>query len=304
MGAVDRHGLRSRHRGRSRRTQPEAGRRAAHPLREGCCPVTAPRREPAEVRRRRIVELTEQNDYLRPAEIAAALNVSGETVRRDLLALEQTGELRRVHGGAMASTVRSSEPKRSDRSATSLERKREIAAIVASLVSIDDTVFMDVGTTIEAAAASLPPEFAGSVVTNSLAVGGILNERREMELYLVGGRVRVGEMTTYGPDALSQLEGFNASLAFIGSGGIHVEAGMTDYSTDDAAVKQLMIAQAERTYILATSEKLGTRARRFVCELQSVAGVITDSDAEPRALDELRAAGVTVLTPADLPDPA
>lgn len=256
------------------------------------------RNEPAEVRRRRIIELTTQMEFIRPTEIARELKVSAETVRRDLVALEQSGDLRRVHGGAMASN----EPSRNDRSVSNLEKKREIAQIVAQLVQPEETIFMDVGTSIEEAARGLPAHFSGTVITNSLAVGVVLNEQKNLELYLVGGRVRIGEMTTFGPDTLAQLRQFNASTNFIGSGGIHLQSGMTDYTMEDVAVKQLMIQRSARTFILATSEKFGIQAKRFVCDLRDVDGVITDSAAPPEMVEKLRDEGVNVITPDSIGD--
>lgn len=253
------------------------------------------RKDPVEARRRRIIELTTEAAYLRPTEIADQLNVSGETVRRDLLALERAGELRRVHGGAMASNVHSSEPDRRRRSESLQDEKRQIGRIVAGLLEPDDTVFMDVGTTVEAVAGSLPEDFVGTVVTNSLAVGSILNERDRLELFVAGGRVRLGEMSTYGPDTLAFVGEFHAAVAVIGSGGVHPETGLTDYSVEDIALKRLMIERASRSYIVATGDKLGMQAKRFVCSLHDVDGVITDLGAPAAVVEALRAQGVDVL---------
>jgi len=255
------------------------------------------RKKTTDERRRRIVELTGTTAFLRPADIAEQLSVSPETIRRDLVALEETGLLRRVHGGALATGVHTSEPSRVDRSTTARVQKQQIAAIVTELISPEDIIFFDVGTTIETAAANLPAQFAGTVITNSLAVGAALNDRAAIELHILGGRMRVGEMTTYGPDALAQLNTFNASIAFIGSGGIDLAIGMTDYSPEDVAIKQLMIKRAARTYILATAEKFGTQAKRFVCELDHVDGIITDATLRAEDVEELRANGINVLTP-------
>jgi DeoR/GlpR family transcriptional regulator of sugar metabolism len=259
--------------------------------------MSSNRKQVTDDRRRRIVELTAESSFLRPADIADQLNVSPETIRRDLLVLEETGLLRRVHGGALAVNVNTSEPSRVDRSTTGLAQKRQIADIVAQLVSADDIVFMDVGTTIETAAEGLPADFTGTLVTNSLAVGALLNDRSHLELHMLGGRMRVGEMTTYGPDTLTQLGTFNASIAFIGSGGIDLVGGMTDYSPEDVAIKQLMIKRSTRTYILATAEKFGIQAKRFVCALDDVDGVITDGTLDPELAEEFRAGGVEVITP-------
>ncbi|HEU5037292.1 MAG TPA: DeoR/GlpR family DNA-binding transcription regulator [Nocardioides sp.] len=251
----------------------------------------------ANARRRRIIELTTQVDYLRPADIAKTLGVSPETIRRDLVALEESGALRRVHGGALAADTHTTEPSRTDRSVTFLQQKQQIGDIVAGMIGVDDVVFMDVGTTVEVAAQRITPAFRGSVITNSLAIGGILGERERIELYVAGGRVRVGEMTTYGPDTLAYLEKFNATVAFIGSGGIHPSSGMTDYSVEDVAVKQLMVERSQRSYILATGDKFGVQAKRFVVGLDEVDGVITDATVPRDVLGELRAAGVNVITP-------
>lgn len=256
--------------------------------------MTGRSKEPAEIRRGRIIALTEEMEFIRPSEIALQLGVSAETVRRDLLALESSGALRRVHGGAM---MGSGEPSRLDRASLATAQKNQIARIVAELVEPGETLFMDVGTSIEEAARGLPAAFNGTVVTNSLAVGGILNDRESIELYMIGGRVRVGEMTTFGPDTIAQLSQFNASTCFIGSGGIHLDSGMTDYTMEDVAVKQLMIERSARTYVLATGEKFGVQAKRFVCDLREIAGVITDADAPPAMVAELREAGIVVLTP-------
>src|SRR5690606_9260582 len=109
------------------------------------------RKQVTDDRRQRIVDLTAESAFLRPADIANQLNVSPETIRRDLLVLEETGLLRRVHGGALAVNVHTSEPSRVHRSTTALEQKQQIARSVAQLVAPDDIVFMDVGTTIETA---------------------------------------------------------------------------------------------------------------------------------------------------------
>jgi DeoR family fructose operon transcriptional repressor len=253
-------------------------------------------KQPAAVRRRRILELMNEGDFLRPADIAAAMSVSGETIRRDLMALEQSGELRRIHGGAVAPVrVIDTEPDRANRSMEHPREKEEIAAAVASLVSDDDTVFMDVGTTVEAAARGLPSSFCGIVITNSLVVGSMLGDRPSIELYVLGGRMRVGELTTYGPEVLSQVRSFNADLAFLGAGGIDVAAGFTDYSTEDVATKQMMIEKASKTYVLAVGEKLGRVAVRHVCDLGSISGVITNRGANSLQVANLRKAGVQVL---------
>lgn len=251
-------------------------------------------------RRARILELTAHSAFMRPVDLAKELDVSAETIRRDLLVLEQAGRVRRVHGGALSLETRESIPARGDRRVTQLQEKRQIGEIVASLVADGDVLLMEIGTTVEMAARALPVDWMGTVVTNSLAVGAILNDRATIDLQVLGGRVRVGEMNTFGPDALAQLEGINATIAFLAVGGVDVESGLTDYYAEDVAVKQLMMRRSARAYALAASHKLGVRTTRSVCGLGDVDAIITDAAADAVILARLRDCGATVLTPAHL----
>lgn len=258
--------------------------------------MNPPVKEPAAVRRRRIAELVSQGDFMRPADIAAQMSVSSETVRRDLLALEKSGELKRIHGGAMAPTrVADTEPSRVDRSTEHRREKEEIAAVVADLVCDNATVFFDVGTTVETAAKALNNSYHGVVITNSLIVGSILGGRAAVEIYVLGGRLRPLELTTFGPDVVTQAMSFNADWTFLGAGGIDVDAGLTDFATEDVPTKQAMAAKASRTYVLAVGTKLGQVAIRKVLDLDSITGVITDSGASEENIRALRNAGLDVL---------
>jgi DeoR family fructose operon transcriptional repressor len=257
--------------------------------------MVRPVKQPPEVRRRRIVELVGKGDFLRPADIAAKMSVSGETVRRDLMALERSGELKRIHGGAIApAEFADTEPARAKRFLEARGEKEEVAAIAVAMIAATDTVFLDVGTTVEAVAEALPATFKGIVVTNSLAVGSILGDRGDIELHVLGGRVRTGELTTYGPEVLTQIRSFNADCAFLGVGGIDAAAGLTDYASEDVPTKQLMIEKSARTYALATGEKLGRLAVRHVCGLDRLAGIITNANANSEMVKALRDAGAEV----------
>jgi DeoR/GlpR family transcriptional regulator of sugar metabolism len=254
-------------------------------------------KEPPELRRQKIVELASAGEYIRPADIAKALKVSGETIRRDFVILEASGSLRRMHGGAVAESTTSSEPDRASRIELRRAEKNEIAALVASLVRPTDAIFLDVGTTVEAAARALPATFSGTVITNSLIVGTILGERENIELHVLGGRMRLGEYTTYGADTEAQLSGFHADLAFLGAGGVHAEFGFTDYSSEDVPIKQLMIGRSRASYILATSDKISHVALRRVSELSEVTGVLTDSKVSAGQLASFADIDVQFLKP-------
>ncbi|MCU1636645.1 MAG: DeoR family transcriptional regulator [Cryobacterium sp.] len=253
-------------------------------------------KQPPAVRRQRIVELVGTSEFIVPADIAEALDVSGETIRRDLMMLEQSGLLRRVHGGAIQEIVGSSEPDRASRTAFRRAEKREIAAAAVELIQPADALFLDVGTTVEAIAEALPRSFHGTVITNSLHVAFMLGDRDEIRIEVLGGTLRAGEFTTSGPDAEAQAGRFHADIAFIGASGVSIDAGMTDYSVEDSAVKQIMIAHSTRSFAVVGSEKIGKKALRTVCSLTDLAGVITDSRVALATTQQFEDAGLLLLS--------
>jgi DeoR family transcriptional regulator, fructose operon transcriptional repressor len=252
-----------------------------------------------EQRRSRILDVLGLQELARPAELAADLQVSLETIRRDLVALEQEGRLRRVYGGATLTgdRFRTSEPGREERSRLLREAKDEISRIAAGLVAEDDTVFLDVGTTAEAVARHLPAGFRGLVVTNNVMAVLALRHRPEVNLHLLGGKVRHDEVSCSGSDTIRALGQFNADVAFLGCGGISATRGLTDYDADEITVRTVMLANATRAFVLADSTKLGLVATRRVCGIEELAGVLSNRAAEPGQVAELREAGLPVLLP-------
>ncbi|GII96440.1 DeoR/GlpR family DNA-binding transcription regulator [Sinosporangium siamense] len=252
-----------------------------------------------EERRQRILSLLDGSEVLRPTEMASLLSVSAETIRRDLVLLEREGVIRRVYGGAARTRnlSRSAEPPRVEREALQQTAKDEIADLCVPLLNDTDTVFLDVGTTVLAWARRFPATFTGRVVTNSISAATALAGRREVDLHLVGGRLRHDELTTSGADAEEQVGRFFADKAFLGSGGAHPAAGLTDYNLDEIAVRHRMIDNATQVYVLADATKLGHIALRKVCGWDRVTALITDGSADPELVRQLRDTGLTVLCP-------
>jgi DeoR family transcriptional regulator, fructose operon transcriptional repressor len=131
------------------------------------------------------------------------------------------------------------------------------------------------------------------VLTNSVPVAAELSGRGGIELLLCGGQVRPGDGACSGAHAEAFFAGVYAGKAFVGAGGVHPEAGLTDYYTAESAARRTIIAHSAETYVLADSAKLGVIAVHRVCGLGQLTAVITD-DADGEAGAAL-AAGVTLL---------
>jgi DeoR/GlpR family transcriptional regulator of sugar metabolism len=226
-------------------------------------------------------------------ELSGSLGVSVETIRRDLRGLRDQGLLNRVHGGAMPSR-RTSEGSFAARSTLNLARKQAIAAFAASLVGAEETIVIDTGTTPLELARALPADFRGRVLTNSVPVAAVLCDRDDIELLLCGGQIRTGDGACSGPHAAAFFADFYADKAFLGAGGVHPEAGLTDYYPAEAAVRRTITAHSAASYVLADSSKLGVIAVYRVCTLDQLTAVITDDQETPGASAGL-AVGVALL---------
>jgi DeoR/GlpR family transcriptional regulator of sugar metabolism len=247
-------------------------------------------------RRREILAEVRKTSAVSAEDLALRFGVSVETIRRDLRHMRDRGLLERVYGGALP--VQSTEGSFAARSTKHLERKQAIARLAATLVKPDDTIVIDVGTTALEVARALPGDFRGRVLTNSVPAAMELSGNESIELLLSGGQVRNGDAACFGRRTDDFFEEFYADKAFLGSGGVHAEAGLTDYHPHEVATRRVIIAHAGASYVLADSSKLGTVAVRRVCPLAEITAVLTDSDdpqASKEAVDALAAAGCTVL---------
>ncbi|MEV1007305.1 DeoR/GlpR family DNA-binding transcription regulator [Streptomyces sp. NPDC049881] len=254
---------------------------------------------PAE-RHRRITAAVNRAGTLSTEDLAAALDVSAETVRRDLAQLEKRGQLSRVHGGAAALTVArgltGEEAPYAERSLAQREAKVAIGRAAAALVVPGMTLAIDVGTTAVEVARALPADFRGTVATPSLLVAGELAGRQDVEVFVPGGRIRAGDLVCSGAATVGFFGGFHADLAFIGSGGIAAGAGVTDFYYDEIATKQAILAHAARTYVLADSSKHGRIAPHRICDFGGCTGVITDPVGDPALTAAIDRAGGSVVT--------
>jgi len=140
-------------------------------------------------------------------------------------------------------------------------------------------------------ARALPGAFHGRVLTNSVPAALELSGRDHVEVLLCGGQVRGGDAACSGPTAQAFFEEFYADRAFLGSGGVHPEAGLTDYYPAEVVVRRTIIAHTAACYVLADSSKLGAIAVHRVCPLDRVTAVLTDDAAGPQACQALQAAG-------------
>ena len=227
--------------------------------------------------------------------LADELDVTPETIRRDLTALERHGLVRRVHGGAIPVERLGFEPGIADREGLLAGEKERIAKAALDELPDGGAVIFDAGTTTVRLAELLPTDRELTVVTHALPVATVLATRPGITLHLVGGTVRGRTLAAVGTWAVRALADIHADVAFVGTNGLSVEHGLTTPDLAEAAVKRALVTNARRTVVLADHTKLGRVDFAHVVPLSAVDTVVTDTGAEPELVEEIEAAGTRVV---------
>lgn len=249
----------------------------------------------AEERQQRILEEARQLGRVEVATLAVQLNVTSETVRRDLTALERHGLLRRVHGGAIPLDRLGFEPGIAARDAVLTAEKERIAKAALDHLPAEGSVLLDAGTTTARLAEALPTDRELTVVTNSLPIAVQLSTRPNLTLLFLGGRVRGRTLAAVDIWATRALEETFVEVAFIGTNGFSVERGLTTPDSTEAAVKAAMIGSARRAIVLADHTKFGNDNLIRFGSLEDVELLITDTGLDPTLVPSLESTGVQVV---------
>lgn len=260
-------------------------------------------------RRERLVGLVRRQPGIRVSELAQALAVSQGTIRNDLEALQESGRLRRVHGGAV--TVDGAQPTPSSfvaRAQSNLDAKERIARWAADLVSDGDSILLDSSTTVYRLAPFLQERRNLTVVTNGIEVARLLAQNPTNSVVLLGGNMRGDGATVAGALAERVLQELHVKLAIISATGISPEIGLTDDDLAQARLKSVMVDSADTTVALVDSSKFGKRNVAPFARVDQVARIYTDDDLEPVWIEQFQrttaaltlcgAETVTTYTPA------
>lgn len=248
------------------------------------------------VRRQEIHRRLTASGEVTIAALAADLDVSEMTIRRDLEILENEGQLRRVRGGAVTVVSRSYEPPFAARQIVQQAAKQAIGAAAARLVDDGETVIIDVGTTPLEFARHLKGRRGITVVTHSLPVAMELGNESDVRVLVTGGMVRPGEFSLTGGVTEATFADVNCDVVVLGVAGIEVQRGLTEYNPADALVKRAALRAARRNVVLADRTKLEQVTFYTIAPLASVDILVTDALPGDPALEAIRHAGVEIIS--------
>jgi DeoR/GlpR family transcriptional regulator of sugar metabolism len=244
-------------------------------------------------RRRSIMQILQRDGKVLASELSKALQVSEDTIRRDLNELATAGELQRVHGGALPrSPVTASFTERQQQAPGA---KAAIAQAAIGLIRRDQVILLGGGTTILQVAQQLPPDLRATVITHSPPVALALAVYPEIEVIVIGGKLYKHELVTVGAATVEAYRNIRADLCLLGIGSLHPEVGISTFDLEEAYVKRAMIASAAEVVALTSAEKIGTAAPYIVGPLSDLTHLVTERSVSNEVLAPYRALGITIV---------
>ena len=243
-------------------------------------------------RQREIVEFVREHKTAKVATLSKQFKVSAETIRKDLVELDEMGLLVRVHGGARLKLA-DRESAYSIRESSHLEDKEAIAHLALQLIEDDSTVYLDYGTTTRAIAEALVSSGRRlTIVTNALPVADLVATSDTLECMVLGGLLRRNGGALYGPTGENALESLNFDIGFFGCGGIDADAEITNHFPLEVALSRKAMSRCGRVIIVADSSKLDSIAVHRLARFAEVDVLLTSEKPSTDVLTALEESGV------------
>lgn len=247
----------------------------------------------AEERQNQILALVNAHHSMSVADMQQRLGISRETVRRDLLVLEQDHKLRRTYGGALA--LDSPEPELAARQVVNAEGKRAIGQLAAKMIPDGATVMFGGGTTVQCVSDALSAHHDLTVITNCVASALKLGGRNGNRVHLLGGELQPQNQAALGRDTTDMLSRYSAEFAVIGAGGISPDGHIMDYTREEAEAYRLMMQSARTTIVVADRSKFGRIVPFRIESLERAAYLVTDVEPDGEMAETLGRLPVQVL---------
>lgn len=247
-----------------------------------------------EERKQKILQLLSQKERVFVIDLCEEFNTTAVTIRKDLDQLEQEGQLRRVHGGAIINKSLYPGLALPEKQKLNQKEKELIAAKAVKMINKGDVIIIDSGSTTHQLA-KLVKELSGiTVITNGINIAVELMNS-DIEVILTGGVLDKKSSTLYGPLTEETLQHLAADKLFQGVDGIDLQIGYTTPSIQEAQTSRLMMKISGQNIVLADSTKFGRRSLSIIGKLTDVDAIITDENVDKNYIKRLNENGIDVI---------
>jgi DeoR/GlpR family transcriptional regulator of sugar metabolism len=225
--------------------------------------------------------------------LSSQIDVSEDTIRRDLLELEEKGKLIKVHGGALSHAF--NDITYPSKKIYSQDSKKIIGEKAARLIKEGMFVLTGGGTTIIEMARSLPVNLSATFISGSIPAIVEYMHHPIIDVIVIGDKLSKNSKITLGADAIARIKTLKPDLCILGFNAIDMQHGITDSDWDVVQLKQAMIEASQKVVCLGISEKINSMQPIKVCDLKKVDILITELPKEHAMLQPYAAAGITVM---------
>ncbi len=230
-------------------------------------------------------------------ELANELDVSDETIRRNIKPLVRDGVIVKVHGGIVLNKNLEPEPPFARRMNEHIKEKQAIAMLVADIIADGDSIILDTGSTTAYVARALSERCNLSVVTNCTEIGRTLARESSNRVHISGGMLRPDDWATFGSSTIDFVSQFHVSFAILSIGAVSDSGNFMDYHLEEAEFSRAVIQQARKTIVVADHSKFSNTNFVKVCGPEKIDIMVTDRSPPQQVVTSLEDAGVTVMTP-------
>jgi DeoR/GlpR family transcriptional regulator of sugar metabolism len=227
------------------------------------------------------------------ADLSQHINVSDDTIRRDLQELAEAGKLIKVHGGALSPSFHNGI--HIPREVYSYTQKKIIAQKAASLVKDGMFVLTGGGTTIIELARALPNSLHATFLSGSIPAIYEYMNHPNIDVIVIGDKISKNSKITVGLEAISRIRQLKADLCFMGINALNLENGVSDNDWDVVQIKKAMVESSQRLVCLSIAEKINSQQPIQVCDCSKIHTLITELSPDDALLKPYVDAGIKVL---------
>lgn len=240
-----------------------------------------------------ILNRIEQNGKVVVSELTQELELTEDTIRKDLQELSRAGLIKRVHGGAIR--VDNSIIAFEQRIHKNSEPKQKIAKLAVDYLQPKQVIYMDSGTTNLAFTNELPQNYTGTIITNSPSIALNLCRYPNIQIHLLPGHLNKKTKVLEGTTTLNAILDINIDLCLLGVSSIDIDKGITVPSLDESMIKKQIIKQSSQTISIITAEKLGTSSTYFVDDAKALDIIITEQSVPTNLLQPYMDNGIQII---------